>query len=248
MSWPNATGDSETQGEGALVSRTLTVDTRQHRIVADTGLTPLCRNRVAEDGPMYALPMISVDGQEFAALPQLPVKGQATMRIYGFGESGQACEPHTAFHFSSGKTIFGFPGQGTAPRPADLAYEYHGQIWWFHRGQSMGSTGDAGDGQRFNIAPYEADSRVQWIASSFPGITRDGRVIYAATRKECPPNGSSTCTERVGYITADPYQSHAYRNHLQDHPDIPAHACITPADVQRERGAFARMHGLPSDK
>ena len=38
FSWPNAGGDDETQGQGALSVRTLTVDTQQHRVTGDTGI------------------------------------------------------------------------------------------------------------------------------------------------------------------------------------------------------------------
>jgi hypothetical protein len=244
MSWPNATGDGDSQGEGALVARTLTVDTRQHAVMADSGNQHLCLDRVAQDGPLYALPMISVDGHEFAALPQTPVQGQQSMRIYSFGESGKGCTPRTVFSFASGKTIFGFPSADAQGhnQAADLAYEYKGQIWWFHRGAGMGA------GERFNLAPVETDPHSQWIANAFPGITRDGRIIYAATRKTCSPDPRQPCTERVGYITADPYQSNAYRNHLLSNPRITGKTCITHGDVERERQAFARAHKLPPSK
>jgi hypothetical protein len=250
MSWPNATGEADTQGEGALVARTLTVDTRQHKVLADSGNQHLCLDRLAQDGPLYALPMIGVDGQEFAALPQTPVQGQQVMRIYSFGASGHGCTPRTVFNFASGKTIFGFPqsdAQGQT-QAADLAYEYKGQIWWFHRGAGMGMGMGMGTDERMNLAPVETDPHSQWIANAFPGITRDGRIIYAATRKTCSPDPRQPCTERVGYITADPYQSNAYRNHLLSNPRITGKTCITHGDVERERQAFARAHKLPPSK
>jgi hypothetical protein len=236
MSWPNAQGKGDSQGEGALQVRTLSVDTRTHRIVGDSGNQFLCTHRARVDGTQYALPMISVDGEEFAAMPQMPSQNKPTMRIYGFGKDGKSCEPRTRFPFFSGKTIFGFSGPG---QKADLAYEYRGQIWWFHRGPGMG------EGQRFNLAPDESDPRIQWMANAFPGITRDGRIIYAATRRDCPESGQP-CTETVGYITADPYQSHDYRNHLQAHPGTVGRRCITQADVRREREAFAQQRELIS--
>jgi hypothetical protein len=183
-----------------------------------------------------------VDGQEFAALPQTPVHGKQSMHIYSFGTAGKGCVPRTVFDFASGKTIFGFSGKSNPQTLADLAYEYRGQIWWFHRGEGMGQ------GQRLNIAPFEANQRVQWLANAFPGITRDGRIIYAATRRECFADSKSPCTERVGYVIADPYQSHAYRNFIQDNPSVRSQSCITHGHIQREREAFARMHGLASPK
>ncbi len=249
MSWPNASGDSETQGKGALVARTIEVDTTRHAITHDSGNVYLCGQRRREDGALYALPMISVDGLEFAALPQTPVQGEPTMRIFSFGDapgqSGTGCEPQAAFGFSSGKTIFGFPQTNPAGQtsPADLAYEYQGHVWWYHRGAGMGG------GQRFNIAPfYDESLRIYLNASAFPGITRDGRVIYGATQHTCPApipgQPPQPCVERAGYVTTDPYQSNAYQQFLRQHRGPARRQCITHGEVARERAAFAKLHGL----
>jgi hypothetical protein len=263
MSWPNTSGDSETQGQGALVARTIEVDTARQRITADSGFVNLCNQRVREDGPMYALPMISVDGLEFAALPQTPVQGEPTMRIFSFGDaSAQAspsgltkpndfknlgCTPKAAFTFSSGKTIFGHP-QAVADgsqRPGDVAYEYRGQVWWVHRGAGMGVDAQGnGNGQRFNLAPYHSSPRTQLLASAFPGITQDGRIIYGATLKDCPADASTLCTDKVGYMVSDPFQSNAYQEFLRQHKGPARRQCITHGDVARERAAFAKLHGL----
>jgi hypothetical protein len=86
LSWPNANGGnsntSDQQGMGMLTSRTLTVNATANQISTDTGRINHCLNRASQDGSMYALPMISVDGQEFAALPQNPISGVPTMRIF----------------------------------------------------------------------------------------------------------------------------------------------------------------------
>jgi hypothetical protein len=235
MSWPNANASADSQGEGALVARTLSIDAATHRIVGDSGFTSLCTQRVREDGPLYALPMISVDGQEFAALPQTPVQGEQTMRIFSFGRDGKSCEPQSAFSFSSGKMIFGFP---SASAPADVAYEYQSQVWWVHRGAGMGQ------GRPFNIAPYDANPRATLLVSAFPGITQDGRVVYGATRKDCPTDANQACTETAGYVIADPYQSNAYLQFLQQHKGPARRQCITHGDVARERAVFAKRHGL----
>jgi hypothetical protein len=269
MSWPNPTGDSETQGQGALVARTLTVDTTRQRIVADSGPVSLCTHRVREDGPLYALPMLSVDGLEFAALPQTPIQGEPTMRIFSFGDakgthsrgsaSGQpgaigstdfkrlGCEALATFSFSSGKTIFGPPQTRAdgSTRPGDLSYEYRGQVWWVHRGEGSGiDARGAGEGRRFNVAPYYDNPRTQIIASAFPGITRDGRIIYAATLKDCPADAAKPCLEKAGYVTTDPYQSNEYQAFLRQHKGPARRQCITYGDVELERKAFAQLHGL----
>jgi hypothetical protein len=245
FSWPNASGDSLTQGEGALAVRTITVDTAVSKITADSGHQNICGERARLDGVLYALPMISIDGEEFAALPQMPVQGKQTMRIYGFGASGRGCEARANFDFASGKAIFGFPDtDSTKPAPsAHLAYEYKGQAWWFNRALN----------QPFNIAPYLAiDSPIQRLdASAFPGITADGRVIYAATWERCTPSATTasaviktTCESVGGYVVSDPWQSNAYRQYLLDKNLKAPKACITHADVAQQRQAFAAFHGL----
>jgi hypothetical protein len=249
MSWPNASGDGDAQGKGALVARTLEVDTARQQITSDSGNVYLCGQRWREDGTLYALPMLSVDGLEFAALPQTPVHGEPTMRIFSFGDApgkpGSGCEPQAAFGFSSGKTIFGFPQTRLDGKtsPADLAYEYQGHVWWYHRGQGMG------EGQRFNVAPYYDEKlRTYLTAGAFPGITRDGRVIYGATEHACaaptPGQPPKPCIERAGYVTSDPYQSNAYQQFLQQHKGPARRQCITHGDVARERAAFSTLHGL----
>ena len=236
VSWPNASGNTDNQGIGALAARTLTVDTARHRITADSGVQYLCRHRAAEDGSMYALPMISVDGTEYAAMPQMPVKGKSTMRIFGFGGSDGGCELRETFQHSSGKTIFGFPPRDGTGAGADVAYEYRGQIWWYSRALK----------QAFNLAPPPQVAGENLLASAFPGITRDGRVIYASTLRYCDSNNQN-CRQKVGYTIADPYQSRAFQAFRQAHPEQTKHlpACIRRADVHKERAAFAQLHGLP---
>ncbi len=231
LSWPNASGDSQTQGEGALATRTIEVDTQRHRITQDSGVVFHCRERVKVDGPMYALPMISVDGTEFAALPQTPVQGKQTMRIFGFGADGKGCEAKQSFDFASGKAIFGFPSDGKA---AHIAWEYNAQAFWYSRELQT----------PFNIAPAELEGRAtgqsfELQASAFPGLTTDGRVIYGATLKDCSA-GANSCRERVGYVISDPYQSNAYRNHMLTYKGPARRQCITVGDVRRERAAFDR--------
>lgn len=246
LSWPNANGTAETQGEGMLTIRTLTVDAMQQRVTADTGRINLCLNRAATDGSMYALPMLSADGHEFATLPQMPtggLGGEPTMRIFGLGANGQQCEPRAQFKSQSGKVIFGFSDKQTGAL-ADVAYEYRGQIWWYQRTTAT----------PFNLAPWEdaplsgrsgeAVTHQNVLASAFPGITRDGRIIYAATWKRCK---GTACEPEGGYVVADPWQSNAYKNHVMQNPAKGGGAgktCITVQDVARERNAFAAFHGI----
>ena len=248
LSWPNAnaagSATENRQGEGMLTARTLTVDALKQNIIADSNRVNLCLNRLAQDGAMYALPMISVDGQEFAALPQNPVSGVATMRIFEFGADGKQCIPSGQFTLQSGKVIFGLSKK--AKKHADVAYEYRGQIWWVRRDDSLKSL------IPLNLAPWEdpafkptktSPAFKDVTASAFPGFTRDGRIIYAASWKRCDSALESACVQEAGYVVSDPYQSNAYRNELLQNNTAVAKSCITVQDVAKERAAFSAFHG-----
>jgi hypothetical protein len=249
LSWPNANASGSAtenrQGEGMLTARTIMVDAQKQRVVADSSRVNLCLTRLAQDGAMYALPMISVDGQEFAALPQNPVAGVPTMRIFGFGVDGKQCEPSGQFTLQSGKVIFGFSSK--AKKHADVAYEYRGQVWWVRRDDSLQSL------IPLNLAPWEdpalkptktSPAYKDVTASAFPGFTRDGRVIYAANWRRCESADDSRCTQEGGYVVADPYQSNALRNELLKSNAKAPKSCITIQDVASERTAFASFHNI----
>lgn len=239
LSWPNSTSDDpDTQGAGNLMVRTIEVDTQAHRVVNDSQAYQVCAKRRALDGRMYSLPMISVNGEEFAALPEKAIQGQARMKVFSFGEDGTACQFEEEFGFSSGKTIFGFAQKGQSQ--ADLAYEYKRQVWWYHRASKTA----------FNIAPYTDSTSLQQevLASAFPGISQDGRIIYAASWKTCSKpvkntneikSRSSACQATVGYIISDPWQSNAFRTFLANKPTQDGKTryprCIRSQDVVRER-------------
>jgi hypothetical protein len=246
LSWPNANATSTTsevrQGEGMLTSRTLTVE--KHKIIADSRRVNLCLDRLREDGTMYALPMISVDGKEFAALPQSPVAGVPTMRIFGFGADGKQCEPRGQFTLQSGKVIFGFTNK--TKKQADVAYEYRGQVWWVRRDDSLKSL------VPLNLGPWEDPAFKPTkgnpafrdvTASAFPGFTRDGRIIYAASWRRCGSLQDSACVQEAGYVVSDPYQSNAYRNELRQTQAVAHKSCITVHDVAHERAVFSAFHG-----
>jgi hypothetical protein len=207
FSWPNNAANSSAQGVGALSVRTLTVDAASHRITADTGAQFICKERRAIDGTQYSLPMISVDGTEFSAVPQSPRTGEQTMRVYGFGNDINApkCEQRADLQFASGKATFGFSQSGGA----DLVFEYRGDVWWYNSALK----------ESFNLADYRQTA----LVGAFPGITKDGRVIVASTWlegneacKAALPNSSAPreCKKRNGYAVIDPYQSAAYRNYF----------------------------------
>ncbi len=101
-----------------------------------------------------------------------------------------------------------------------------------------------GNWQRFNLAPYYDSPRTELLASAFPGMTQDGRIIYGATLQDCPLDPAKPCVDKVGYVTSDPFQSNAYQAFLQRHTGDARRQCITHGDVARERAAFAKLHGL----
>jgi hypothetical protein len=242
LSWPNAAGRGELQGVGTLSAKTVTVDAVKHTVIDPGSVQNLCLDRLDIDGNMYALPMISVSGKEFAAMPQNPQQGGAWMRVFGFGESGKQCQNLDQLQGPSGKVTFGFSGQNNGQN-ADLVYEYLGQIWWY---SSQFKTS-------FNIAPWEANGQAEntsIIASAFPGVTRDGRIIYAASWKNCQ---GSKCKNQAGYIVADPWQSNAWQHFKNQYlakngPSLPSlvaqKKCITQEQVLQERKLFAQFHGL----
>jgi hypothetical protein len=257
LSWPNAnassSADTNRQGEGMLTARSITADPQKQRITADSSRVNLCLNRLAQDGAMYALPMISVDGQEFAALPQNPVSGVPTMRIFSFGADGKQCEPSGQFTLQSGKVIFGYSSSnGNVKKHADVAYEYRGQVWWVQRDETTKPL------LPLNLAPWE-DPKFDGsqtnpaykdvTANAFPGFTRDGRVIYAANWRRCiganEGGKGGKCTQEGGYVVSDPYQSNAYRNYLRQASKVSSapKTCITVQDVANERAAFSAFHG-----
>ncbi len=232
FSWPNNASHASSQGVGALSVRTLTVDTASHRITADTGAQFICKERRSIDGTQYGLPMISVDGTEFSAVPQSPRVGEQTMRVYSFGSdiNSPKCEQRADLQFASGKATFGFPQAGDAKADAktdtksgtDLVFEYRGDVWWYVSALK----------ESFNLADYKQTA----LVGAFPGITKDGRVIVASTWleggqacKAALPNASAPreCKKRNGYAIIDPYQSAAYRNYLAEKNIAVAKACIT---------------------
>ena len=149
-----------------------------------------------------------------------------------------------------------------------MAYALDGQVWWYSRFLD----------QPFNLAPFleplkpseppallapsglsappqrapsqtkQPQASQSLIASAFPGLTRDGRVIYAANWQTCPvPSPSAptpVCTERPGYVVADPFQSNAYQGFLRQYKGIARRQCITQGDVMAQRNAFTSLHGL----
>ena len=248
LSWPQLTGvpaggaqgGAEVAGTGPLQVRTLRIDDDGQRavVVQDTGAQYICTERALQDGNVYALPMLSVDGTEFSAVPQAPRDGVPSMRIYGLAHEPFArthpCDQQLDLGYSPAKAVFGFP---TPPAAAPFVYTHDASVYWSDR---SGGEDRSGTETAFRMDDLKADV----LATAFPGLTRDGRVIFGATWKESCSTGQR-CRSQAGYVIADPFQSSAYRAHLAAHPELqPVRQCITVADVQRERERFADWHRL----
>ena len=232
MSWPQ--GDRAGQGTGPLQVRTIGVrdNGEKAEVVVDTGPQFICGSRQASDGGVYTLPMISVDGKEFSAIPINPRAGQPSMRVYGLsatvpGEQ-HACDLRMDLKASPGKAVFAFAGRPSAM----LAYTDNASVYFVDRRAPL-------QDQVFRVD----DERTQVLASAFPGFTRDGRIVFGASWKDCSAKGS--CASRSGYVVADPYQNVDYRQQLQRFGLRADKACITQADVRSERRRFAEAWGLP---
>lgn len=231
MSWPQ--GDRSGQGTGPLQVRTIAIrdDGRVAAVVSDTGSQFICGSRQAVDGGVYTLPMISVDGREFSAIPINPRVGQPSMRVYGLSTgipgSDHGCEPRMDLKASPGKAVFAFPGRASGM----LAYTDNASVYFVDRRAPL-------QDQVFRID----DERTQVLASAFPGFTRDGRIVFGATWQDCMAGGR--CEGRAGYVVADPYQNADYRQQVRRLGLSPEKVCITHADVQRERRLFASERGL----
>jgi hypothetical protein len=234
MSWPQ--GGREGQGTGPLQIRTLGVrDTGSAvSVEQDSGAIFICGSRNVTDGNVYTLPMISVDGTEFSALPINPAQGAPSMRVYGLAPqamgANHSCDLRTDLHATPGKAVFGFAQPDS---PAMLAYTHNGSVYFVDRRPE-------GAGQVFRIVDLE--TRV--LASAFPGITRDGRIVFGATWQHCAAHGE--CQEQAGYVIADPLQNADYRQTMANRGVKLPKACTTEADVTRERGLFAAAQGIPN--
>ncbi len=229
LSWPQ-NADPDAQGVGPLQLATIEVedDGSSAKMVRSEGPTFICGGRGPVDGNVYALPMLSVDGTEFSAIPQVPRSGQPSMRVYGLASQGAShpCELRADLGFSPSKAVSGY---ASGDQAAWLTYSDLGHVYVY----------DRVSGQTFRMD----HGRHRVLASAFPGLTRDGRVIYGATWRDCAD--ANTCAEQAGYVVADPYQSQAWKHYRQGRGDLQAKACITQAEVAAERERFARFHDLP---
>ena len=230
LSWPQGSNpDDASVGPMQVAVLRIREAAGQARVVQTIGPNFVCGQRRQHDGGIFALPMISVDGAEFSAIPQAPTVGAPSMRVYGLSpvpdQTSHPCDLRADLGFSPGKAVFGFPGPGGFP--AMLTYSDLGDIYIFDRVARRSFRLDHGQ------------HRV--LTSAFPGLTRDGRVVYGATWQVCP---QPSCAKQSGYVVVDPYQSRDYRAYWSVRNDAAPKVCITVDEVRQERSAFARFHAI----
>ncbi|MDR0780681.1 MAG: hypothetical protein LBF16_08305, partial [Pseudomonadales bacterium] len=194
ISWPQGANPNNEPDAGPMQVQTITVqdDGEKARVEGGgTGVQFICTQRNASDGDVYALPMLSIDGREFSAIPQVPHQGAPTMRVYGLADQPMApnhpCDLRADLGIMPAKAVFGFPSADGGL--ARLVYSDLGNVYIYDR--TLKAT--------FRLD--HAKHRV--LASAFPGLTQDGRAIYAATWHDCAGDAAA-CPERAGYVLVDP--------------------------------------------
>lgn len=218
LSWPN--GNSDNMGVGVLTNAVVTAQIKKDgsaKKLDSTGINYMCSNLNSTDGNAMSLPMISPDGSEFSSMPQNPKNSEPSMRIYRFGSNDKDCEPVLDLKVMAAKIIFSGKDQNQA-----LFY-------------SSGSLTNKGNGVHFYDRDVKRmftldDANKKVRADSYPGYTRDGRIVYGAYWEDCTDTG---CVEKAGYVVSDPYQAPDIQDFKKDHPEEAAKfkSCITTDDV-----------------
>lgn len=237
LSWPNANGGgvNDQQGVGQLTNEIITVRKNRDGSYDKTDTSSLfrmCDNLRGRDGSIFTLPMISTDGTEFAAMPLNPKDRRMTIRLYKFGSDNKSCEPADDLNVPASKAIFGFAQTGKKAPIVFLSNSLidNKPVYGIHLfDRNLKRTFFLGDRTKV-ISP-----------DSFPGMTRDGRVVYGAKWKDC-----ASCAEKTGYIITDFYQSEDVKRFRAAYPDQAKDLkeCVTEADVAKVQDEQAVMYGL----
>ncbi|MBY0416357.1 MAG: hypothetical protein K2Q18_19435, partial [Bdellovibrionales bacterium] len=179
----------------------------------------MCKNLNSTDGQTMSLPMISLDGSEFSSMPQNPKDSEVSMRIYKFGADDKSCIKADDLKVIAAKIIFSGP-------------ELNSVLFY-----ASGAMGNKGNGIYFfdrdvkKIFSLE-DENKRVHADSFPGFTKDGRILYGATWQDC---GEKGCSDKAGYVISDPYQSSDIKEFKSIDPvgGKKFKECITTEEVQK---------------
>lgn len=243
LSWPNnasgGPGGTDPQGVGQLTNQVLTVKKNSdgtYEKADSSSEFRMCDNLRKTDGSLFSLPMISTNGTEFSAMPQNPKDRNMTIRIYKFGANNKDCEPSDNLNVPASKAIFGFPQTGQS---APLVFMSNSVV----NNQAV-----------YGIHLYDRDlkrtfflgDRAKQISpDSFPGMTRDGRVVYGAKWKDC-----SSCAEKTGYVITDFYQAEDVKRFRQAYPEQAKKLkqCVSEEEVTKVETEQALMYGLSLNK
>lgn len=228
LSWP--TDNHDNQGVGVLSNRVITAtlnsDGSAEKI--DNGSTNyMCRNLSSTDGQIMSLPMISMDGSEFASMPQNPKNSDPSMRIYKFGSDNKTCEKKDDLKVVAAKVIFSRPELNAVLFYASGAMGSKGNgIYFFDRDVRQSFTLD--------------DPERKVHADSYPGFTNDGRIVYGAYWEEC---GEKGCVDKAGYVVSDPYQSSDIKEYRAANPEKGKKfkECVTDEDVKANSEAQEKI-------
>lgn len=228
LSWPSESSDN--QGVGVLSNRVITASLNQNGVATkvDNGSAHyMCRNLSATDGSVMSLPMISMDGSEFASMPQNPRNSSPSMRIYKFGPDGKSCIKSDDLKVTAAKVIFSRPELNAVLFYASGAMGAKGNgIYFFDRDVKKSFTLD------------DPERKVR--ADSYPGFTNDGRIVYGAYWEECSDKG---CVDKAGYVVSDPYQSSDIKEFRAENPEAGKKfkECVTLEDVKANSEAQEKI-------
>lgn len=258
LSWPN---DGNQATAGSLKNKVIEVSKNKdgsYKKNKESQSYTMCGNLRKTEGDMFTLPMISTDGKEFAAFPVNSADKNPTMRIYEFAANNTDCKLVDDIGFATSKVIFGFPQEG---KKAPLVFLGSSTV----QGAETCKASAKGQTQCFRdrvpvsgIHLYDRDlkrsfyvgDRTRKVDSvdSFPGMTKDGRVVYGARWQDCSSAKKGACEEKVGYVIADPYQADDYRQFLKENPKFAANAktCITKAEVLKVEQDQRVIYGMSS--
>ncbi len=236
LSWPSErVGDQLEQGVGQLTNETIYVRKNPDKSYSkydSFGPYYMCSNIQKTEGMTYSLPMISTDGTEFSALPQNPADRKVSMRVYKFGADNKSCEKSDDLNVATSKAIFGIAQNGKKAPVVFLS----------------GSTVD--NRPAYGIHLYDRDLKRTFFvgdrakrvsADSFPGMTKDGRVVYGARWRDC-----EACPETLGYVITDFYQAEDVKRFKEQHPDQAKNfkQCITEEEVAKVEAEQSVLYGF----
>jgi hypothetical protein len=220
LSWPNSNPDNV--GVGQLSNQVIKIkkDGDSFNKTDSSSVYYMCSNLKSSDGQIMSLPMLSPNGMEFASMPQNPKDNRPSMRIYSIGSDNKSCEKVDDLRLIVAKIIFSFPEDNK------FALFY-----------SSGSVTNKGNGVSFfdrtskNIFSL-SDPMKRVFADSYPGFTKDGRIVYGAKWEECSDSG---CIDKAGYVVSDPYQAPDMIDFKKNSPEMAKHLreCITKEEVSQ---------------